>query len=400
MRTVKWNSFLSGVCGGLGGILVWAGAAWGVTTNSAAIVIFPKIVVDQGEAARTDTIIQLTNTAPAPINVRCFYVNANGHCASDGTTICDPEAPLEENLSLCGSLGCTAGWTETDFAFRLTANQPISWNAGDGLAELPLSSSFGPGAQSNVGSIPAVPENPFRGELKCVEVGPDELPVGPACDLSGDACTTNADCPEGESCIGNDLQGLATLQYVDSDGPFVDSWGYNATGLPAIAGANDGDNTLVLGQEYEGCPSYLVLDHFFDNATEPAAGDTVTTYLTLVPCSEDFNLQAPNTTVVQFRVFNEFEQRFSTSTSVKCFSERQLSRIHSQIFNVGVEGTLTGQTFIRGVQDSSETSGHGLLGIAEEVQGDFTAAFNLHKTGVRTQNDVIVLPSAGAPSTP
>src|SRR5215831_11079853 len=93
MRTVKWNSFLSGVCAVLGGLLVWAGVARAevTSTNPAAIVVFPKIIVDTGGSARTDTIVQLTNTAPTPINVRCFYVNANGHCANDGTTICDPD---------------------------------------------------------------------------------------------------------------------------------------------------------------------------------------------------------------------------------------------------------------------------------------------------------------------
>src|SRR5262249_53565215 len=151
------------------------------STNSAAIVVFPKIQVNGSGSAQTDTIIQLTNTAPTPVNVRCFYVNANGHCASDETTICNPDAPASENASLCGFLGCDPGWTETDFSLRLTSNQPIVWTASAGLLNLPLSDTFGPGGQSNTGSIPGVPEIPFRGELKCVEVGPDEAPVGPVC---------------------------------------------------------------------------------------------------------------------------------------------------------------------------------------------------------------------------
>ena len=64
---------------------------------------------------------------------------------------------------------------------------------------------------------------------------------------------------------------------------------------------------------------------------EPSAvGATVRTHLTLVPCSEDFNLQAPITTAVQYLVFNEFEQRFSTSRSVRCFSEIVLSDIDTR----------------------------------------------------------------------
>ena len=86
MRTVKWNPFLSGGLLALGGMLLWAGAARAdvSSTNSAAIVVFPKIVVDISEGGSADTIIQLTNTAANPVNVRCFLVNANGHCSTSG----------------------------------------------------------------------------------------------------------------------------------------------------------------------------------------------------------------------------------------------------------------------------------------------------------------------------
>ncbi len=198
------------------------------------------------------------------------------------------------------------------------------------------------------------------GELKCVQVGDDEAPVD-----------------------RNDLKGEATIERVapvkvsvPAEELYVDSRGYNAIGIQAIEGENDGNNTLVLGQEYSACPNVLVLDHFFDDAEVPAdTNQDVRTHLTLVPCSEDFNLQAPISTTVQFLVFNEFEQRFSTSRSIRCFSEIVLSDIDTRagydgdaqsIFNVKVQGTLTGQTLIRGVADSATTYGHGLLGIAEE----------------------------------
>ena len=86
MRTVKWNPFLSGVCTFLGGMLLWAGAARAdiSSTNAAAIVVFPKLIVDTSGAMPVDewlenvphsidTIIQLTNTSANPVNVRCFY---------------------------------------------------------------------------------------------------------------------------------------------------------------------------------------------------------------------------------------------------------------------------------------------------------------------------------------
>src|SRR5262249_61809841 len=129
-----------------------------------------------------------------------------------------------------------------------------------------------------------------------------------------------------------------TIELVSDGGSSIDSEGYNAIGIQAIAEANDGNNTLCLGSggdgdavcpvaEYNFCPGYLVMNHFFDDATDPTTGDRIRTALTLVPCSEDFNFQAPITTVVQFLVYNEFEQRFSTSRSVTCFLEILLSDI-------------------------------------------------------------------------
>ena len=114
------------------------------------------------------------------------------------------------------------------------------------------------------------------------------------------------------------------------------------------------------------------------------------TNLTLVPCTEDFLRQIPGSTVVQYLVFNEFEQRFSTSNTVKCFADTQLCNIGSgqcnrSIFNVGIAGTLTGQTRI------SPLSG-GLLGVAVENHGPRSAAFNLHFQGVRASSDLITMP--------
>jgi hypothetical protein len=393
MRTVKWNPFLSGGLLILGGIFLCTGAARAdvSSTNAAAILVFPKIVVDTTSDTDelTDTIVQITNTADVPVNVRCFWVDANGHCSNSGT-ICNPLG--DPATTSCGAFEfCSPGWQETDFAFRLTPKQPIVFTASKGLPDLPLSDVPNNG-QFSGGSILAVAENPFVGELKCVEVGDDEQPID-----------------------RNDLKGEATIEEVETE-PDVDSEGYNAIGIQAISGENDGDDTLVLGTEYNACPNILILDHFFDDAQEPSSvGGFVRTELTLVPCSEDFNLQAPITTTVQFLVFNEFEQRFSTSRSVRCFSEIVLSDIDTRpgptgdqqsIFNVAVQGTLTGQTLIRGVADQATTYGHGLLAIAEELHrgttgntGDeFSAAFVTQQRGTRQQKDYIYLPAANAPA--
>jgi hypothetical protein len=401
MRTVKWNPFLSGVYALLGGVLLWSGMARAdvTSTNPAAILVFPKLVVDSTDPLRqVDTIIQITNTADTPVNARCFYVNANGHCSNDPTVVCDPEST---DPSQCGTTGiCRPGWVETDFAFRLTTKQPVVWTVSTGLPTLPLDSpSCQITSMSNVncGSVPPAPEDPMIGELKCVEVDDSEAPVD-----------------------RNDLKGEATIESVhvyENEGFEVqmDSRGYNAIGIKAVEGGNNGDDVLSLdNQEYNACPNMLVLDHYFDDARDPSDGDRVRTDLTFVTCSEDFLTQVPVSSTVQFLVYNEFEQRFSTSRKVTCVTEVPLSNIdtrptpkddYASIFNVEVQGTLTGQTVMRAVAGSETNIGHGILAVAEEfhlpeIVGEAkSAAYIPAQRGVRTQPDFIYLPLAG-PSEP
>ena len=386
MLTVKWNPFLAAV-------VALAATATGLatpasadvsSTNPAAIVIYPKLVADASEGV--DTVIQLTNVSAQPANVRCFYVNANGHCSNSPTQICNPNRAAE-GANACPTGGiCIPGWIETDFRFRLSPHQPIAWNLSEGLAEFPLSNQPGPGGFFNEqSSIPPASEDPFLGELKCVLVGDDELPID-----------------------SNWLEGMATIVRDSGD---LDIAGYNAIGIQAIPGANNRDNTLVLGQEYSGCPNILSLDHFFDDATDPVTGANIRTDVTFVPCSQDFNLQLPKALVVQFLVFNEFEQRFSTSRTIDCLTDIALSDIDTRlgsfgdaqsIFNVAVQGTLTGKTLARGVNvdSASAPGGETALLIAQRVNDEtFSAAYVAHQRGVRAQPDFIVLPAA-APQGP
>lgn len=391
MRTVKWNPFLSGVCAFVAGVALWSGAARAdvTSTNAAAILIYPKLLVNTLlPGFQLDTLIQMTNTSAEPVNVRCYYVNANGHC-SNNFSVCDPNA-----ANTCGPNGfCVAGWVETDFAFRLTPKQPLVWQLSKGLSDLPLGVFPGPDGYSNSGSIPPAPEDPMIGELKCVEVGEDERPVN-----------------------RNSLKGEATIETVEAglgEGPFVyaDSRGYNAIGVQA-AGENDGDDVLLLNDvEYNACPNILVLDHFFDDAileTDLGQADIIGTHVTFVPCSEDFLLQRPVSTVVQFLVYNEYEQRFSTSRRVTCLTEIALSDIDTRlgpgddrasIFNVNVQGTLTGQTVMRGVvgPEKNPPLGNGILAIAEEFHEDLasgdikSAAYVPVQRGKRSAPDFIYL---------
>lgn len=400
MRTVMRNRFLSGACAVLGGLFLAAGAARADVTSDrpAGLIVIPKLVFDSegalgvltGAGLPVDTEIQLTNVSDHDAKMRCFYVNANSHCTNNPGAVCNVNADCQQ-FGLGGI--CFEGWIETDFEITLTPRQPLIWRISEGLFALPLADA------GQEGSVPAVNEDPFMGELKCVQVGPDDQPID-----------------------HNDIKAEVTIvTYADG---YVDARAYNAIGLQAVEGANDGDNTLIIGgedPEYSGCPNILILNHFFEDAVEPVNETYLKTHLTLVPCSQNFLLQdtALFNTTVQFLVFNEFEQRFSASRSLRCFKEYELCSLGTgvdraitdtnpasngcqrSVFSAYVSGTLTGQTRIRGVDDGAADHGNGLLGIAEEFYrtsaGDLssvqaTAAFNLHQAGERSTPDFIVMP--------
>lgn len=340
----------------------------------AGYLVFPKIVVDvtaSPAAVQRDTFIQLTNTSrvgPTSRTVECFYI--------DSVTC--------EELS--------------NFFIELTPGQPTAWSVRDGA----------------IGSGIVPRGDQFIGELKCIEV---------------DGISTAV------PITVNDLKGEATIYTVTAGNPgSVDVRSYNAIGLQTttvsagstptsigkkcVLGAHAGTActgsddtpclpggtcgvTMCLGAtagsaecptaNYVSCPSTLILNNFFDGAFDPVTGKTIRTEITFVPCSEDFGLAAPQPiTRVQFLIFNEFEQRTSTATIVQCFKEVQLSNIDARpgseaasVFNVGVQGTLVGETRIRPVQVASDlTVGHGLLAVAEEFHGTGSVAFNLNQVGI------------------
>ena len=72
-----------------------------------------------------------------------------------------------------------------------------------------------------------------------------------------------------------------------------------------------------------------------------------------MPCEADYRFQSLGliTITVQFLIYNEFEQRFSTSTKIRCFEKTFLSDIDTRpgpdgdafsISSVGTQGTLKG----------------------------------------------------------
>jgi hypothetical protein len=386
-----------------------ASSAQAISTSDrpASIVVWPKIVVDTSgrfhNGVPVNTLLTLSNVDRAgQKRAHCFYVNATGHCANNPQLSC-------LSASNCEASECTPGWAEVDFNVYLTRDQPVAWYADQGLSRgqfpvegpffcnaplnnVPCSSDaicggFGCNVgQSNLGSgIPPVPEDPFIGSLTCIQftVGSQSAP-----DQS-----VGRDSLYGEATI---LSGGASVSPVTA----VDVAKYNAIGFRAQGVSFDPVNTLQLGgggAEYDACPSTLILSHLFDGAVDPisATNATASTELTLVPCGNDFASQKPGRTTAQFLVFNEFEQRFSTSRTVDCLFDGAISTIDTRnsarsIFSAGVAGTIAGQTRIRGV--GGNATGAGLFGSARLVVGtDDSAGYNLHQQGVGG-TDFIIIP--------
>lgn len=311
------------------------------TDQPGAVVWFPKVVHD----ADRDTIIQISNTTGVRVSLLCLYVDA----APNPTT----GEPL---------------WQVVDFQIALTRQQPTVWVAGVGMGPRPAD---GRPEDLHPGLVPPVAQG-FLGELRCVVIDEGEVPSS-----------------------RNALIGEATI--VDRTSGSLHK--YPAFTLRAV-GSNNRDNILALDdREYSACPRILLLNHFYEQAPDPITGSPVTTTVTFVPCSADFNRVTPTTTTLLFETFNEFEQRLSASLDVTCFADLPLTWIDSRadpmrsVFHFAVQGTIAAQTRIRPVPTRSISPGTGVVLIAEESIGlGRSAALKPHLIGGALQGDVIVLP--------
>lgn len=374
------------------------------TEEAAGYLVFPKVVVDVSgdlNGVPMDTVIRITNTSPDATSVHCFYVDGTPRCTIgsglDGFGACRTNDDCAEG-GICTLSSCQA----TNFDLNLTANQPVGWRASEGVVTTGLcvggtspgfpcttdSDCAGGGAcqAQDIGRVPPLAPGIFQGELKCVQVeGGVQQSVTPV--------------------NRNDLVGNASIYRVNNT--IVDVQTYNAVGVQAVSsdGSTQNDTTLVLGggnREYAGCSAQVIVDHFFDNARLSTTRE-VTSEITLVPCSERLEVDDnPAVHTLQFVVFNEFEQRMSASTRFRCFREVQLSQLDRRpgqeafsVFNVGVQGTLAGQTVIRPVLSGDGNPGNGILAIVEEFHRNpnsnavRSAAFNVHLRGEKSQTDIV-----------
>lgn len=365
----------------------------GPTTEcSASILVFPKVIAN----GTKDTIIQITNTSNSMVHAHCFYVNG-------ALTFPDlPPGPINPPL-----------WTEIDFDIWLTKQQPTHWVVSQGrnpaadLVAQPCSNNPPNNSCNNaglpIGAVPPVVEY-FTGELKCIEVDATGRPVsgnhlkgeatiitlntcdpfylGGACYNDSEPCSTNEDCAD-----------------------IFDVSKYNAIGILGNEN-NDGDPVLCLGgepseecpfgAEYDACPATWIANHQATFSPDPVAGSSsfVDTSWTIVPCTQNFETQNPESVTIAIVTVNEFEQPFSSFASVTCWDELFLDDINPVTFTWQTLGSTFAQSFLRPTAQTRS----GFLMVSSEEHATSTGYFsyadaNLHVEGFRPGPDLITIPA-------
>lgn len=370
--------------------LMATGASADVTTDqSASLLIFPKIIAD----GTRDTIIQITNTSNSMVHAHCFYVNG---------ALTDPEDPSSPPL-----------WTEIDFDIWLTKQQPTHWVVSQGRLDDSTDESCSNqedfyacnGAGFDPGRVPPVVPD-FTGELKCVEVDASGAPIGGnhligeatiigldvcdpdplLCHVSGGECLSDSDCTDSVDPEKYNGIGILALETLDDDGVLC-------------LGGDEPTDECPLGAEYNACPDTWILNHFVDGVADPIAPaeSSIETNITIVPCQQNFETQDPESVIIQFAVFDEFETAFSASTTVTCWANLNLSEI-SNVF-VGPPFGPLDRTFAQTRMRPSRGTDSGFLVVGQEhhrvSELGFlaSAAFNLFVEGERTGPDLITIPS-------
>jgi hypothetical protein len=403
-------------------VLAVGGAQAAVTTErSASILVFPKVISN----GTRDTIIQITNTGNSMVHAHCFYVNG---------------APTRLDFPACHNVppGLCLNpprWTEVDFDIWLTAQQPTHWDVRlgrlvdpldqrctNGSTNPPIPPFFGcNGAGLDPGLVPPTVEF-FTGELKCIEVAADGTPVsgnhlkGEATLVTLDTCNFLGDEVLHIEPLTCQLSGLGCTSDADCHETF-DVAKYNAIGIPGNEN-NNGDNVLCLGgqvsdqcpngAEYDACPAFYIANHFSEGApeplveefgTNPEASSSVNTAFTIVPCTENFEEQTPETVLININTFNEFETAFSSQAIVTCWDELFLSQINPTAFLFTSLGTSFAQSRLRISQQTNSAFlmiGEEFHSVNVDVVGEppstAVAAVNHFVEGEHAAGDLITIP--------
>jgi hypothetical protein len=404
--------------------LVASGASAEVTTdNSASILVFPKVISN----GTRDTVIQITNTSNSMVHAHCFYVNGalTFPFGLDGIPNSGDEVPSEFNPPL---------WTEIDFDIWLTKQQPTHWLVSEGRLVDPTDEPCSTasrvwteddlkmnatalscnGAGIDPGRVPPVVEY-FTGELKCVEVDASGAPLS-GNHLKGEATlvSLNVCDPGTKSCtLTPGVPCEVNEQCADA---VFDVAKYNAVGILGNE-FNNGDGNLCLGGEpddqdcptggeYNACPEFWILNNVGEGAEDPLADSfgfsrsdsSVTTNLTIVPCTQNFESQNPESVTLFIEAWDEYELALSTFAQVTCWADLNLSDIDPFAF-AAANGSTFKQVRIR----PTNLTQSGVIMVGEEFhevdqeptssQDISSAAMNLHIEGTRPVHDIITIPA-------
>jgi hypothetical protein len=303
----------------------------------AGYVVFPKIQTDTQPidlaAPSIETVVQLTNTSQRVRNVHCFFVSGTDCHPDNFNILLSPGQPFAWQVSAGSSIPLIAG--QDPFIGELKCievndpNVPLPVNANDLKGEATIytfrrvngvvqdvdaRTYNGIGFQTSVVSTAEPPDaqRACLGSQTACTPGGTQCGAGGTCGAgkcvsgtkAGQGCNVNADCPLG-SC-----DALMCL------------------------GSTSGAGSPCAAANYAGCPDVLILNNFFDQAPDPADANPdpalkrkITNNLTLAPCTEDLTTDEPEPiTVVQFLIFNEFEQRMSTATRVQLLTPSWAAR--------------------------------------------------------------------------
>jgi hypothetical protein len=383
------------------GLVVGGANAQVTTERSASLLVFPKVISD----GTRDTIIQITNTSNSMVHAHCFYVNG-------ALTFPDlPPGPINPPL-----------WVEIDFDIWLTKQQPTHWLVSEGR----LVNAFDPRCDNNPpfyacnaagidpGRVPPVVEY-FTGELKCIEVDATGMPVS-GNHLKGEATlvTRNVCDPVEDECTIHEVPCTSNMDCEMEDPGLYDVAKYNAIGVLGNEN-NNGDGILCLGgevspecplgAEYDACPQFWLTNTFSQEAPDPVdvqfdPGDDsdseIETSVTIVPCTQNFETQVPETVTIFIESWNEFEQPLSAFATVTCWDDLFLDEI-SNIFDFNV--TATSFLYTRWRPTAQTRSGFFMVGeefhTVDDDSDPFTssAAVNHFVEGFRTGGDIWTVPA-------
>ena len=391
MRVQKRSRWLAGV----GALLAMTAATARVASADASadrggsIIVFPKVISD----GTRDTLIQISNINNTVVFAHCMYLDASPEIPGL------PVGPL--NPRRC---------QERDFTLTLTRQQPTVWRVSTGrllnnfdqvtgacttVTVPPITGvdrqtcpGIDPGNVINVGTL-------FEGHLLCVQTDSSGSPVG------GDALKGEAII---ESVAAAGLDGLISA--------------YNAVSISQGTDGPNADSVLQLdGLEYAQCPDAVRFTHLAEGVADPVVPSvTVTTELTLVPCTIDYETQTPPQVTLQFGVWDDTELFQSTSATLDCWFNEDLSDIGSlwnPLRSTTYQTQVRPSTGLRCRGGNPDTEfqfctnddqcdgglclpSSGVLGVAETFRvldtGALTgsSAINLHNIGTRVSDTIFL----------